>query len=125
MSASQRCSHRVYEAGWNNYHYCRRNGKVERDGKPYCNQHDPEKVEARRQKREQDWQKELDEEKRTEKRRKAEKIARRTIIAVAYGLRGQDARLVEAFETLMANSSWTPEDARALLAELEGSHDRA
>lgn len=43
------CSERIYERGWP--HPCSRDGVVERNGKWYCRQHDPEKVAERVRKR--------------------------------------------------------------------------
>jgi hypothetical protein len=43
------CCERVREQGvWPNYHQCTRNGVVERDGKHYCKQHDPDTSAAKR-----------------------------------------------------------------------------
>ena len=41
------CSERVYDkGGWHKYQ-CSRNAVVERDGKPFCKQHDPEYIKQR------------------------------------------------------------------------------
>lgn len=44
------CCKRIYLAGMMDDVRCSRIMKVERNGKPYCGQHDPEKVAARRAK---------------------------------------------------------------------------
>ena len=46
-----RCCEMVWDqGGWRRYP-CTRNATVERDGEPYCGQHDPEKVAARKKAR--------------------------------------------------------------------------
>lgn len=55
MSDKHQCCARVTnETGWHD-HQCIRNGKVERDGKWYCGQHDPIAVEQRDRKRRDIW----------------------------------------------------------------------
>ena len=44
------CSKRVYWDAWHS-HPCANKGTVERDGKPYCGVHDPQKVAARQARR--------------------------------------------------------------------------
>ena len=48
MTQSGMCSERVYREGdpWHS-HPCAKKGTVERNGKPYCGVHDPQKVAAR------------------------------------------------------------------------------
>ena len=55
----ERCCKRVYRD--RRSHPCSRNGYVERDGKWYCKQHDPEAVNAKDQarRRKWDWERQL------------------------------------------------------------------
>lgn len=50
MTDPVRCSELVDDSSsmWPRSHGCSRTMKVTRDGKPYCNQHDPERVAAKR-----------------------------------------------------------------------------
>lgn len=43
-------------AGWSRSTQCNRRGRVERAGKPYCGQHDPEAVKARHEARRKGWE---------------------------------------------------------------------
>jgi hypothetical protein len=55
------CSARVSDGGrWASFHGCTRAGKVERDGRWWCAQHDPERVKAKRQAREDAYTAERD-----------------------------------------------------------------
>ena len=58
MTDPVRCSEEVFDHSyrWPRSHGCSRTMKVTRDGKPYCNQHDPEKVAAKRAAREAQYQ---------------------------------------------------------------------
>ena len=51
---------------------CTRTATVERDGKNYCKQHDPEYIKAKNEEREKAWRKEMDSRKEKDRRRKAE-----------------------------------------------------
>lgn len=57
------CCHRVYYAGEFTSSGCTRRMKVERNGRPYCGWHDPEKVKAKRAALEAKWQAKSDEQK--------------------------------------------------------------
>lgn len=52
-----KCSERIHSGGYYQS-TCSRNGKVERDGKWYCGQHDPVAVEERRAARSRRWDEE-------------------------------------------------------------------
>ena len=71
------CSERVHDAdtSWPRYHPCSRKGKVERDGKQYCTQHDPERVKARRAEQDAQWKAKYDARDKIYRRRAAEKHA--------------------------------------------------
>jgi len=52
MSEKERCCERVHDRGDGlasvaSFHPCPRSAAVERGGKPYCRQHDPEAVKVR------------------------------------------------------------------------------
>lgn len=53
---NQRCCENVFD-GWH-HHPCSRKGVIERDGKWYCKQHDPEAVKARRAASDAKWNRE-------------------------------------------------------------------
>ena len=49
------CSEQAYHGTGGGWDACSRKGKVERDGKAYCTQHDPERVAERRTARDVKW----------------------------------------------------------------------
>jgi len=52
------CSEQVWSSGYWGHRPCTRNGVVERDGKWYCRQHDPEAVKRRSEERTaREWEK--------------------------------------------------------------------
>ena len=61
MNNKEQCSIRVASAGtWGAFHphQCRKVAVVTREGKLYCKIHDPEYIEAKREAREAEWDKE-------------------------------------------------------------------
>lgn len=60
MTAIVYCCKRVCSAGTFSASRCSRRMKVERNGMPYCGQHDPEKVATKRKVKEARWQAEAD-----------------------------------------------------------------
>jgi len=74
------CSERVPDGGrWPSFHGCTRAAKVERDGKRYCAIHDPERVKAKQQAREDSYTAERD------KRAAIERRARSLAEALGFG----------------------------------------
>ncbi len=56
MSEKVKCCKQVRDEGrWPSFHRCRHDMVVERDGKPYCKQHDPVAVKARNDVRSVKW----------------------------------------------------------------------
>lgn len=52
---SETCSEKIWN-GWGRNHYrCENKAKVERDGKPYCGVHDPEKRKKKDAERKAEW----------------------------------------------------------------------
>jgi hypothetical protein len=41
INPNERCMETIYRGPWDHSSRCSRKGKVERDGKRYCGQHDP------------------------------------------------------------------------------------
>ena len=62
MTSSEtiRCSKMIYSPGMFRGVQCSHTMKVMRNEKPYCNKHDPEKVQARQDTRSAKWQAEYD-----------------------------------------------------------------
>ena len=52
------CSALLKTSGFHASH-CYRDAKVERNGKPYCKMHDPERVEAKRKSQNEKWEAEF------------------------------------------------------------------
>lgn len=54
--------HQCCQPVWDNFHkgQCQRNGVIERDGKWYCKQHDPEAVKAKEEAKRAQWRAEQD-----------------------------------------------------------------
>ena len=70
----QQCSERVYDAtGFGRFYQCRKKAVVERNDKPYYKVHNPEYVEAKRDKKQTEWDEEW-----------AKKKARREFEATAF-----------------------------------------
>ncbi len=49
---------------WHQFHQCKRFATVERDGKSYCAQHDPEAEKLRRQKTSELWDRRFEQQRR-------------------------------------------------------------
>ena len=75
MGEKQQCSARIATTGMFYSHQCSRNGKVQREGKWYCNQHDPVRIEGWIKERDARWEREWAEKHKTERRRRAEEKA--------------------------------------------------
>lgn len=60
MSDLGKCCETVFEGAGFRRSRCSRAAKVTRNGKPYCTQHDPEKVDSRRIARNAKWDAEAD-----------------------------------------------------------------
>jgi hypothetical protein len=69
-----KCCEQIWhnEGNWGGYHPCSRNATVERNGKHYCTQHDPEEVATRRKKLNTEYRTKMDAE---IKRRQLERAA--------------------------------------------------
>ncbi len=68
MSGPVRCSKRIFDGSRVDFggHMCRKKATIERDGKPWCKLHDPERVAAKRAEREARWNAEHDAQKQVE-----------------------------------------------------------
>ena len=73
MSDEVHCVAFIYGSNSWNAHRCTRRMKVMRNGKPYCAQHDPEKVKAKRDALQAKW--EAEEDARTQMRASAQALA--------------------------------------------------
>ena len=119
-----KCSRRIYNGrGFSSA--CTRNGRVEREGKWYCGQHDPVAVAQRREALLEEWERQ----RRSEAQRAAE-VAEQKRRADAY------PRLLAAPKALVEPYGGTPDEAmrkqkrgmeaaKVLIAEVEGSDGKA
>lgn len=78
MSDAPRCSRQTYSGGWPRA--CIRAGKVERDGKWYCKQHDPDAVKAKKEARYKKIQAEYDADQKVRAARDAKDAAVQAVI---------------------------------------------
>ena len=102
MSDVVYCSEQVYGTAWGGSR-CSRKMKVMRNGKPYCGQHDPEKVTAKNTARNAKWEAE----------RAAHKQVRKSAQALANALGAGSPDGVTGGIVL------TAEEAQRLIARLE------
>jgi len=59
ITKGEQCSKQIPNDSWGfHYHSCSKKAVVERDGKLYCKIHDPEYIQAKREKANVKWQKE-------------------------------------------------------------------
>lgn len=110
------CSERVYSgARWDiSGHPCQRNGSVERDGKWWCKQHDPEAVKARREAKRA----------KSNAEREADEALRLRGQALALKLGGQPAMNFHTFK-YTGGVTLSQEQAEALVARLEELENNA
>lgn len=101
---AEKCVEEIFR-NWTHY-ACTKPVKVQRDGKWYCRQHDPEKVKERRKKLEQKWREKWDA--RDAENSRLATIAATTadILRLAYEMK--DEKFIPLFATMEANG-WRPE----------------
>lgn len=104
------CCEPVYSADMFSPSRCSRRMKVERNGKPYCGQHDPEKVFARRAKSEEAAQEKRDAD--TQRFRSASRL----VDALGVGKPHYDFVVLRGYSGGIVLSA---EEAQRLIARLE------
>lgn len=106
---ADKCSERLFDgSGWG-MRNCSRPPTVVRDGKPYCAQHDPERVARLRAEQEAKWAKKAQTE-----------MARRRLEGAAPQLLASLVRICEAAETHAPFLATEIQDARAVIARAQG-----
>jgi hypothetical protein len=110
MSESQKCSNRFFDR-WGS-HLCQNKAKVERDGKPYCNRHDPVACKARDDARRSKWQQKWKEEREQQAKNKRRAEAGELGIELAKFI------TVSGWKDYDVSVAWNK--AHAILDKLEG-----
>lgn len=100
MKGKPKCSQRIRPRGagmaFSSGHTCDRNGAIQRDGKWYCGQHDPEAVAARNKALNAKWEAKWAAQEAAEKHSQSIERARDKVIAAARRVR----KSVTAFPNL-------------------------
>ena len=115
MTVKHKCSKKVWRH--TSWYLCSRPATVQRDGKWYCWQHDPKRVEAEAKKRRAAWEAKMDREDAKYKR-----IARNAKLGAL--VTGKMATMLDQMAMLLHNSDWCEyakseiKDARALAARI-------
>lgn len=91
------CSAQAYHGQGGGWYACSRKAKLERDGKSYCTQHDPERVAAKNAEKRARWKTEDAARQKTSRRRAAETYACEGISTEALEA-GVVAEMLEALE---------------------------
>ncbi len=86
-AVKNRCCKKVYTGNWLS-HQCSRKGVVCREGKYYCNQHDPIRITKENRKKEEAWRKRHDEQ-------SAEFERTRILLGLAKGIPTEELELYE------------------------------
>jgi len=88
---------------------CWKNATIERDGKWYCRQHDPEEVKRRREEYNRAW----------DEKYRAEKDAREAKVARARLVRQRSRQAIEALRRIVMNRIVIGDDEWSLLASID------
>lgn len=106
---ADKCSERIFRGvGWG-MRNCSRPPTVIRDGKPYCTQHDPERVARLRAKQAEEWA-----------RKHRQEVALRLLEGNAPRLLEALTRLCEAVEARAPFLEAEVKEARDLIARIQG-----
>lgn len=104
------CQKHIYDGGSFRGYSCSRKGKVERNGRWYCNQHDPVAVAERDKRKNEEWERQWEEKKVRRAEQEAQRIDNERKLAAFPAL-------VEACNLALGEAPWCPlgEDVKAKL----------